>query len=175
MTSTHDYTASVTSAFTTVNNYASVETVTVKSSNNALRDLVRHARKERGLTQVEFAEAVGMSQRWVSDLEGGVIGLPRFSTLSRMSEALHVPISDLYIAGGVARTKEEADRVAESQAVLKPLILRGTTIPAEDALFEVLMLGAENLSPERQLRLLERLERAIRLRRESDEQNQGAT
>lgn len=104
--------ASIAPAFLAVNTPASI--VPVKD-HPPLRDLVRQARDARGLTQTQLAEAVEMSQRWVSALENDEIDAPRLKTLHRLSDALHLDLTDLVIAASLARTKAEARRLIASE------------------------------------------------------------
>lgn len=85
-----------------------------------IRDLVRHARDEAGLTQEELAEQVGMSQRWVSALERGEVVQPRLPTLHRLAGALRLDLTDLIIAAKLASTKAEARRIAQEVPVPLP-------------------------------------------------------
>lgn len=103
--------ASLSRSLWSVNTDASLESVEATT----LRDLVRASRIERGMTQTELAEAVGMSQRWLSNLETGNIDMPRPDTMRRLSDALALPLADLYVAAGRAKTKAEAERIAELQ------------------------------------------------------------
>lgn len=76
--------------------------------------MVREKRLERGLSQEELAELVGMSQGWVAKIESGEIKYPRRKTLERMAFALSVSFTELLIASGYATTRAEAERLAET-------------------------------------------------------------
>lgn len=54
-------------------------------------DLLRHARRDAGLTQEELAERAGLSTRAISDLERGINRSPRRDTLEMLAEALELP------------------------------------------------------------------------------------
>ncbi|MBA2454296.1 MAG: XRE family transcriptional regulator, partial [Chloroflexia bacterium] len=54
-------------------------------------DLLRHARRNAGLTQEALAERAGLSTRAVSDLERGINRTPRRDTLEMLAEALGLP------------------------------------------------------------------------------------
>jgi len=54
-----------------------------------------------------------MSQRWVSDLERGIIKSPRPEVMYLLSVALNVPIADLYLAAFEGATSRDAKRMAE--------------------------------------------------------------
>jgi transcriptional regulator with XRE-family HTH domain len=81
-----------------------------------LRDLVRQARIQAGMTQQELAEAVGMSQRWVSNIETGDIEESRTATLHKLAAVLPVTVEDLIIAAKLAKTRAGARRVARSES-----------------------------------------------------------
>jgi len=55
---------------------------------------VRRARTARGLTMVQLAEAIGVSQPFISQMESGRAA-PSMTTLYRLAEALAVPTSAL--------------------------------------------------------------------------------
>ena len=52
-------------------------------------------RHQRGLTQEEFAELVGISVDFLSLIERG-LNSPSFEVLEQMSRALRVPVMDLF-------------------------------------------------------------------------------
>ena len=58
-----------------------------------MKQLIRRARKLRGLTQKELAIKTGISQTTVSALELGKIKAPTISMLIKLSKALNLPIS----------------------------------------------------------------------------------
>jgi predicted ATPase/DNA-binding CsgD family transcriptional regulator/DNA-binding XRE family transcriptional regulator len=60
----------------------------------AFGDLLRHARRDAGLTQEELAERAGLSTRAISDLERGINRAPRRDTLEMLAEALELPATD---------------------------------------------------------------------------------
>ena len=112
--STNSFTASVDPVSTTVNNPASVGAVSSQHGPAELKDVVKRARERQGLTQVEFADAVDMSQRWVSDLERGLIKAPRLDTMLRVAKVLDLDVADLVIASGQATTRAGAERILNS-------------------------------------------------------------
>jgi transcriptional regulator with XRE-family HTH domain len=61
----------------------------------SLGELIRHRRKELGLTQDQLAERVGRSQVAVSEWERNVV---RPSDFKRLAEALDVPVERLVLA-----------------------------------------------------------------------------
>jgi transcriptional regulator with XRE-family HTH domain len=64
-----------------------------KSLEIAIR--IRTLRIERGLTQQEFAELIGISARRVHRYEKGANHVPA-SRIDRIAEALHVPVTSLF-------------------------------------------------------------------------------
>lgn len=80
-----------------------------------LRDMVRQAREEAGLTQEQVSAAVGKSSRWCSAVETGEITSPRVPTLRRLADVLRLDVDDLIIAANLARTKAAARRLAATE------------------------------------------------------------
>lgn len=73
------------------------------------RDLIRTRRKALGLSQVDLAERVGMSQEWMSRVErGGNKGALKSHLLVRLADALGLPYDQLAVASGIVRTKNAA-------------------------------------------------------------------
>ncbi|WP_251423967.1 helix-turn-helix domain-containing protein [Veillonella agrestimuris] len=78
-------------------------------------------RRHLNLTQKELARTTGFMQPYVSGLEKGTID-PRFTTLCRMTEGLHIPLS-LFFEGpngywaypshckAVTLVSDDADRI----------------------------------------------------------------
>lgn len=61
---------------------------------------VRQLREWRGLSQEELAEKIGKDQNYISQLERGVIRMPRPETLAALAEALGTTPVDLLRAAG---------------------------------------------------------------------------
>lgn len=72
-------------------------------------------RKARGLTQEQFAEAIGVSPEWVSRMERGV-GLPSLDVLAQIAAALGSPMAEVVAAAeseaGGRASVQELDAVA---------------------------------------------------------------
>lgn len=87
---------------------------------------LRHARKLRGLSQVQLAEAAKVTQASISDLERGKSKSFRGETLVAIARTLHV--SPEWLAKGVGRMEDddmpplpiEAQRVARDWLKLAP-------------------------------------------------------
>lgn len=107
------YSASVTNTFSTVNSDASVINVSTEAPPPPLRDMVRAARDRAGLTQTELGERVGMSQRWVSDVERGETEVPRAGAMRALARELGLDLGQLYVACEIAQTRTEGLRVAK--------------------------------------------------------------
>jgi transcriptional regulator with XRE-family HTH domain len=60
----------------------------------ALGQAVRAIRDERGLSQVQVAEATGFIQAWISHVEHGRRN-PSFNNVVRLAEGLGVSVSEL--------------------------------------------------------------------------------
>lgn len=60
----------------------------------ALGRAVRELRVERGLTQVELAQAADLNVTWLSHIEAGRPN-PAWGTVARIAAALDVPVSEL--------------------------------------------------------------------------------
>jgi transcriptional regulator with XRE-family HTH domain len=58
----------------------------------ALGHLLRAAREEKGLTQKDLAERLGLRQRQISDLERSAMD-PRFSTVQDVARALELEVT----------------------------------------------------------------------------------
>lgn len=58
------------------------------------RKVAKH-RRQRGLSQREFAGLVGRSETWVSQVERGVRKVDRMVVLEKLAEVLDVPVSEL--------------------------------------------------------------------------------
>lgn len=56
---------------------------------------IRIVRKSKGVTQVELAEASGVSRSYLADLERGALQNPSLEILRAMSGALHVSVGEL--------------------------------------------------------------------------------
>ena len=101
-------------------------------------DRLRAWRKERGISQTELGNRIGMSQRTVSRIESNrYVDSLRSDILMRLSEETGIPYDDLALAAGLVTTRnaaralfEEAKRsrserewLAELHAQLDPILL----------------------------------------------------
>lgn len=60
-----------------------------------LGERVAHLRRRLGLSQVELAAQLGRSESWLSQVERGVRSVDRLSVLTKLAQALDVPVADL--------------------------------------------------------------------------------
>jgi transcriptional regulator with XRE-family HTH domain len=60
----------------------------------ALGEAVRAIREERGISQVQLAEATGFMQSWISNVEHGRRN-PSWSNVVRLSQGLGISVSKL--------------------------------------------------------------------------------
>jgi len=84
------------------------------AADNVLGSYVRRLRKERGMSQEDLAESMDVSQETVSAIERGVTTDPQPTTMRRLATALGVDLADIIIASNQARTRADAQRIAES-------------------------------------------------------------
>lgn len=73
--------------------------------------MVRYHRKRAGLSQAQLAERIDRQTNAVQRLENGET-TPTFDTLERLSEALRVPIRELFGTGDYAINANEQDPLA---------------------------------------------------------------
>lgn len=95
-------------------------------------DLIRAARKSRGLTQNELAHAMGITGSAIGQYECGV-RTPKYETLERISSALSVPTSSLMqgVSSEIERLTARCARYAEEIAVAQE---RTRWVPVEESL-----------------------------------------
>ena len=67
----------------------------MKPIKKLLGERIREFRKEKGFTQEQLAELVGVEPRHISRIEGGY-NSPSIERLAKISEALDVPIKDFF-------------------------------------------------------------------------------
>lgn len=100
------YTASIANELARVNRRGSI-----KTDMNDLGTTVRDLRQARGWTQQELADRLGVSQRWVSDVENGRTTMPRLARLRRLADTLGVDRGVLIAAADYASRRELADAI----------------------------------------------------------------
>jgi transcriptional regulator with XRE-family HTH domain len=90
------------------------------NSKRAIGKRIKIVRQQKGLTQDEFAEQVGLSSKYISGIERGVEN-PTMDTLLRLAKVLGVQPYDLFLFGeseesekvlrkGIEKMVREADR-----------------------------------------------------------------
>jgi transcriptional regulator with XRE-family HTH domain len=86
--------------------------------------MVRHHRRQCGLTQAELAERVGKSVEMINRIERGITA-PGFKTLEDLSTTLKTPIRDFFPPHGAATgRKDPLDRLVGRVAGLEPADLK---------------------------------------------------
>jgi len=80
-----------------------------------LGQLIHDKRIDAGLTQIEFAEAVGRSQKWASDIERGVIKAMHLSLLRKAATVLRIQPEELVLAAGMASSLSGARRIVDAE------------------------------------------------------------
>lgn len=56
---------------------------------------IRRLRKKRGLSQEKFAEGIGKSREYVSNIERGV-HWSSLEAIEQMAEFLHIPVKEIF-------------------------------------------------------------------------------
>lgn len=82
---------------------------------------IAYWRERRGFTQTDFGRLMGLTKRWVQDLEGGKRQVdPRLSVLVRAAEALRIPLEQL-LMDSPASPPPETTLPVEAVAVIDVL------------------------------------------------------
>lgn len=68
---------------------------------------VRRMRRERGMTQAELCETLGISQQYLSSIEGGEKPLSTLELAMRLAGALGVTVDDLMRPADEENTEAE--------------------------------------------------------------------
>lgn len=96
---------------------------------------VRALRLERRMTLRALADAAGVSQSLISQVERGLAS-PSITTLRRMAAALDVPIAALFLGSGEA-SDGETDRFG-NRLVVRRHERKGLRVPQSSVLYELL-------------------------------------
>ena len=72
-------------------------------------------RKKAGLTQVEVAEASGISSRTYADIERGSVNM-RVETILRICEALHITPDEILTESNIEMTAQQEEILARLNA-----------------------------------------------------------
>jgi XRE family transcriptional regulator, regulator of sulfur utilization len=73
--------------------------------------VIKNIRKQKGLTQIEFASLCGITQTYLSQIEGN-LKEPNLSTLKVISEKLSVPLPILFFLSMTAEDVQPNKRKA---------------------------------------------------------------
>ena len=87
--------------------------MTDNTLNNAIGSRIQQARKAAGFTQIAFAEKIGVSTQYISDLERGIVGAS-VPTIIKICERLNVP-TDYFLRGFDPATNHPVDLLLELQ------------------------------------------------------------
>lgn len=79
---------------------------------------IAQARLQRGLTQEQVAERLGVEQETISRFERGAV-LPPLGRLAELSDLLSVPMAQ-FVQAGSTRLADQAQEVADQMAGLTP-------------------------------------------------------
>lgn len=72
---------------------------------------IKNIRKQKGLTQAEFALSIGITQTYLSQIEGN-LKEPNLSTLKAISEGLGIPLPILFFLSMTEEDVKPAKRNA---------------------------------------------------------------
>jgi transcriptional regulator with XRE-family HTH domain len=111
---------------------------------SSLGERVAQYRRRLGLSQIELAARLGRSESWLSQVERGVRSVDRLSVLTKLAQALDVPVADLspsspaetasVVPAGAGYVDDL--RLLLSGAAALPVVLGSeepVSVPAEDA------------------------------------------
>ncbi len=90
-----------------------------KTFYKALGKRISEARKAQGLTQVQLAEVLGISQQTMAHYEGGVLRIA-VATLAVLAKTLTIPVEEL-IGEAAASTKNKRGPVSKLQLQIEQI------------------------------------------------------
>jgi transcriptional regulator with XRE-family HTH domain len=82
---------------------------------------VRVLRKERDLSQRQLAQAVGMNQSTINELENEIIRDMRLTTVGKLAQALEVSIADLLVPKGFDVSAQQKREFRQAIKVLQKI------------------------------------------------------
>ncbi|MCG5452937.1 helix-turn-helix domain-containing protein [Micromonospora hortensis] len=100
--------------------------------------LIATRRQKRGLSQREFAEMIGRSEAWLSQVERGVRSIDRVSILGRIAGALGIPMAELspgttdVESVGVPSAAAELRSVLSTSYVMAAILGKDRELPLPD-------------------------------------------
>ena len=106
--------------------------------------LVRARREARGWTQRELAARAGVSRGYVSNVERGVVPLPRRTTLASLGGALGLRVAQLAQAAG--RSERLLEQDPQLQRLVGALVADAEVMAQLDALGELDAVMAGDLA-----------------------------
>ncbi|WP_263103969.1 helix-turn-helix domain-containing protein [Kitasatospora sp. DSM 101779] len=81
----------------------------------ALGKKIAFHRKRRGLSQKEFAQLLGRSEAWVSQVERGVRRIDRMTVLEKVAEVLEIPVAELAAEAPIVAAAAEGEAPGASR------------------------------------------------------------
>jgi transcriptional regulator with XRE-family HTH domain len=97
-------------------------------SETTIGDRLRRARREQGMTQEDLAERAGLSRELIAKIEQGRRQSVRLTTLTRLAQALDVPLSEL----ADSRPRLDGDRDGASILAIRDVLLSPSLLPGID-------------------------------------------
>jgi len=92
-----------------------------------LKDIIKHRRIELGLSQLETAKIVGVSEATISRWESGEISNMRRDRINNLAKALQISPAELVQEENIMTDKEEAEmRLLWKQLKLAPDYVQAT-------------------------------------------------
>ena len=95
-----------------------------------LGDVIRQGRRNRGWTQEQLADALGVNPGYIGQIETGVVKLPGADKLAALEQALGVSRAEMLRAAGLLGPEDHLDLLAELRRI--------STLPSDEAKVDAL-------------------------------------
>lgn len=113
----------------------------MKQQNRRIGQVIKEARKARGMTQMKLSELIGVSYQQVQKYEkGSDISVER---LKQIAKVVNMPITLFFPVGAVAETPAVYGKVPEDETALLRLYRRIKSKKAKKAVIELLKTFTE--------------------------------
>ncbi len=111
----------------------------MKQPSRRIGQIIREARKTRGMTQMKLSELIGVSYQQVQKYEKGSDNIS-VERLKQIAKALNAPLTLFFAstAETVAETREPYGKMPEDEALLLELYRRIKSRKAKKAIIELL-------------------------------------
>ncbi len=111
----------------------------MKQENRRIGQIIKEARKTRGMTQMKLAELIGVSYQQVQKYEKGSDNIS-VERLKQIAKAVNVPVTLFFPAAAeaVAEAPAHYGKIAEDEAALLLLYRRIKNRKAKKAVIELL-------------------------------------